>query len=194
MVPGPNLSELQTDALREVANIGSGNAVTALSSKLSGRLILSQPPRSRMAVPGVLADLAGAGDDLLSIASFSLAGGVTGDLLCIFQAPFADELLGSTDGESSETAAIVGSAYVDGVAAFTHLSITSELRKVERGRAADLDVGWWGRPGVERTGLILATQFMGDPRQDRPELSGSLVFAPSLSGVAALLAALHLSA
>ncbi len=202
-----NWSELQADALRELANIGCGRAVTALSRMLGGRRIITEVPRSRVLGPGAFTDLVGTGAEPLWIARFTLGGDITGDLLCAVPALSAGELLGDLLSESSravagsaalsalaEVANIMGSAYLDGVAAFTGLTVVPSTPRVERERVTDFAANWWGQPGVERGGLIIATWFRGDQQRDRPALQACLTLAPSLASTPSLFSALRLSA
>lgn len=200
-------SELQADALREVANIGCGRAVTALSRMLGGRRIMSELPRSRIMEPGAFTDLFGTGAEPLWIARFTLSGDLTGDLLCAVPSLSAGEILGdlldrnakAVPGSAAlsalaEAANIMGSAYLDGLAALTGLTVVPSPPRVERERAKDLDATWWALPGAEQGGLGVATWFRGDPRQDRPALHACLMLAPSLPSITSLFSALRLSA
>jgi chemotaxis protein CheC len=206
VAPSP-WTELQADALREVANIGCGRAVNALSRMLGGRRILSELPRSRIMEPGALTDLVGVGVDPLWIARFTLSGDLAGDLICAVPSLSAGELLGdllsgtprAVHGSAalsalSEAANIMGSAYLDGLAAFTGLTVVPSPPRVERERAKDLDSDWWSQPGAERGGLSVATWFRGEAQQDRPALHACLVLAPSLISITSLFSALRLSA
>ncbi len=200
-------SDLQADALREVANIGCGRAVAALSRMLGGRRILSELPRSKIMEPGAFTDFVGTGAEPLWIARFTLTGDLGGDLLCAVPSLSAGELLGNLLNKSSsavpgsaalsalaEAANIMGSAYLDGLAAFTGLTVVPSPPHVERERAKDFDSKWWLQPGAERGGLTVATWFRGDPEQDRPALHACIVLVPSLASISSVFSALRLSA
>jgi chemotaxis protein CheC len=203
----PAWSELQEDALRELANIGCGRAVTALSRMLAGRRILTELPRSRPMEPGAFTELVGTGIEPLWIARFTLGGDISGELFCVVPSLSAGELLGDLLENSSravpgsaalsalaEAANIMGSAFLDGVAAFTGLTVVPSPPKVERERVKDFDSSWWSSRERERGGLIVATWFRGDPQQERPALHACLILAPSLASTSALFSALRLSA
>ena len=181
--------------------------MTALSRLLGGRRILSEVPQSRVTGPGAFTDLVGTGADPLWIARFTLGGDITGDLLCAVPSLSAGEILGDLLDKSTraipasaalsalaEAANIMGSAYLDGVAALTGLTIVPSPPCVERERAKDFDANWWGQPGAERGGLMVATWFHGDALPDRPALQACLALAPSLSSIPSLFSALRLSA
>jgi chemotaxis protein CheC len=200
-------SEMQADALRELANIGCGRAVTALSRMLGGRRILSEVPRSRVAGRGAFADLVGTGAEPLWIARFTLGGDLTGDLICAVPSLSAGELLGNLLDKSTgavpgtaalsalaEAANIMASAYLDGVAAFTGLTVVPSPPRVERERIGEFDSNWWAQPGAERGGLVVATWFRGDPQADRAGLHACLALAPSVASISSLFSALRLSA
>ncbi|MHB8418469.1 MAG: chemotaxis protein CheC [Myxococcales bacterium] len=197
-------SELQCDALRELANVGSGKAASALSRLLAGRRILSELPRSAALVPGSLAALLGPSTEPGWIAELTLGGAVSGELFFAVPSLAAGEIIarllpdGGRPGSPStalsalaEAANIMGSAYLDGAAALTGLSIVPSPPKVERQTADELDRCFWTRPGAERGGIAIATGFRDGEREG---VRGSLVLIPSLAATAVLLSAMRLSA
>ncbi len=198
-------SELQCDALRELGNVGSGRAATALSMLLSGRPVLSDLPRSVPLVPGALASLFPSAREPWWIARLSLGGGVTGELLIAVPVLSAGEILSRllTSNEEqnpatalsalSEAANIMGSAYLDGAAALTGLAVVPSPPRIERQTADDLDQRWWSRAASERGGLAISTGFRSGERAG-VHLQGLLVLLPTLSATRALLSAMRLSA
>ncbi len=193
-------SELQFDALRELGNVGTGRAAGALSKLLAGLRVVSELPRSAAMQPGTLASLLDAGAEPSWVARFELGGSVTGELLVVVPTVALGDLLadlvsGSRSLESAtalsalaEAANIMGSAYLDGAASLTGLSILPSPPVVERQTPQQLDDAWWQRPEAERGAVAIATSFSGR------RLRGTLVLVPSLAATSALLAAMRLSA
>ena len=127
----PQYTDLQLDALRELANIGSGNAGTALSAMLGQPVDISVPAAS--ALP--LADAVEAAGDPESPATgvvLPICGDIEATVLLLF--PPEDERIlstllgvepGTEDGCSAlgEIGNILGCSYVNSLAEMTGLSI-----------------------------------------------------------------------
>lgn len=124
-------SELQLDALRELANIGSGNAATSLSAMLARAIDVSVP--SAQALP--LADAVDAAGDPEALVT-GVVLPVVGDLEAIVLLLFGDEdastlcrLLdiepGSELGQSAlaEIGNILGSSYINALVQMTGLEL-----------------------------------------------------------------------
>jgi chemotaxis protein CheC len=123
----PRLNELQLDALRELANIASGTAATALSQML-GQEVTIDVPRA-LALP--LADAVDAcGDPEQTVTGIviPLEGDIAGVVLLLIPTADAATLCrmlgvqaGTEWGESAlgEIGNIVGTSYLNGLAAMT---------------------------------------------------------------------------
>ncbi|HUB07139.1 MAG TPA: chemotaxis protein CheC [Myxococcales bacterium] len=197
-------TELQCDALRELGNVGCGRAATALSRLLAGRRILSELPRSIVMAPGALASLLQPAAEPWWIARLTLAGALTGELLCAVPVLSAGEILDRLLSEKeksrspstalsalAEAANIMGSAYLDGAASLTGLPILPSPPSVERETGDELERAWWERPAAERGGLAIATSFRNG---EGANLKGVLILIPTLAGTRTLLSAMRLSA
>ena len=124
-------SELQLDALRELANIGSGNAATALSSLLGRPIEVSVP--SALALPFADAiDAIGAPDQEVVAVALPLTADVPGTVLMLFAPEDAATLCGllGVDADSElgrsalgEIGNILGSSYVGALATMTGLRL-----------------------------------------------------------------------
>jgi chemotaxis protein CheC len=124
-------TDLQLDALRELANIGSGNAGTALSAMLGQPVEISVPAAS--ALP--LADAVEAAGDPEALATgvvLPIFGDLDATVLLLF--PPDDETTlcsllgvepGTEDGRSAlgEIGNILGCSYVNSLAAMTGLAL-----------------------------------------------------------------------
>ena len=124
-------SDLQLDALRELANIGSGTAGTALSSMLGRPVDISVP--SALALP--LADAVdAAGDPEAEVTTVVLPvfGDIAGVVLLLFGADDAAALCGLLgveagtqwgDSALAEIGNILGSSYVTAMCAMTGVQV-----------------------------------------------------------------------
>jgi chemotaxis protein CheC len=125
------LSDLQLDALRELANIASGTAASALSRMLDREIELSVP---RALVLGLADAVDACGDPEREVATVMI--GVHGDLdgvvLLLIGAPDSRRLCGllgvaadSEEGDSAlrEIGNILGTSYLNGLAAVTGLAL-----------------------------------------------------------------------
>jgi chemotaxis protein CheC len=117
-------SDLQLDALRELANIGSGNAATALSGLLGRPIDVSVP--SAVALPLADAvDAAGPADAVVTGVVLPVFGDMEAMVLLLFSPEDADELTGLLGCEPGSEVAlsalgeignILGSSYIGALA------------------------------------------------------------------------------
>lgn len=124
-------SDLQLDALREIANIGSGTAGTALAAMLGRSVDLSVPHVE--AVP-LVAAVEAVGDPArpTTAALLPIFGDMDGVVLLLFRPDAADTLCrllgvepGSEVGDSalSEIGNVLGTSYLNSIAAMTGLAL-----------------------------------------------------------------------
>src|SRR5947199_6355900 len=127
----PSYSEMQLDALRELANIASGTAATALSQML-GREVELNVPRALALPLADAVDAAGAPDDVITGIVLQLEGDL--DALVLLLVPTDDAAIlcqllgvepGSEVGDSalSEIGNILGTSYLNALAAMTGLAM-----------------------------------------------------------------------
>ena len=127
----PPFSETQLDALRELANIASGTAATALSQML-GREVELNVPRALALPLADAVDAAGAPDDVITGIVLQLEGDL--DALVLLLVPTDDAAIlcqllgvepGSEVGDSalSEIGNILGTSYLNALAAMTGLAM-----------------------------------------------------------------------
>ncbi len=127
----PRYTELQLDALRELANIASGNAATALSQML-GREVGLTVPRV-LALPLVDAvDACGSPDESITGVVIPLEGDIDGLVLLLISTEGADALCrllgveaGSDIGDSAlrEIGNILGTSCLNALASMTGLNL-----------------------------------------------------------------------
>lgn len=81
---GRSLSELQIDALREVGNIGAGNAAIALSQMVNKKVGLSTPKASLLRLASV-PDLAGGPETPVAGVYLNVSGDCSGSILLLLE-------------------------------------------------------------------------------------------------------------
>ncbi|NLH01660.1 MAG: hypothetical protein GX488_07170 [Clostridiales bacterium] len=92
-----DLSEMQLDALREIGNIGSGNAATALSAMLERAVNMAVPKIKVLDYNAVCEELGGPEQLLVGIL-FGMSGDVTGMIMFLLHKEFAHMVLNSLVG------------------------------------------------------------------------------------------------
>ncbi len=131
-----DMNAMERDALTECANVGIGNAASALSVLLKKRIDISIP-ETKLVDLHLFADEIGGRENLVSGISLRLQGDLEGDVLFIFDCEDAmemiDLLLGRPQEESEiteleksgfcEMANIVTGSYLNALAAFLDMKI-----------------------------------------------------------------------
>jgi chemotaxis protein CheC len=130
-VSTPQYTDLQLDALRELANVGSGTASTALSAMLGRSIDISVP--NAMALPFADAvEAAGPPEQDVTGIVLGIAGDLSGTVLLLVPPADADaicRILGVEPGDEVAASAlgeignIVGTSYINALAAMTGMAI-----------------------------------------------------------------------
>jgi chemotaxis protein CheC len=135
------LSDLQLDALREVGNIGSGNAATALS-QLLGRKINMQVPRVDVLLFNDMLQNIGNEEDPFVAVLLKVFGDAPGNILFMMKYEKAQELskvllegFGEVTEELytsvfQEIGNILGNSYINAISKLTGLNLVSSVPSV----------------------------------------------------------------
>jgi chemotaxis protein CheC len=124
-------TELQLDALRELANIGSGTASTALSSML-GRSVDISVPKAQALPFAEAVDAAGPAEQDITGIVLGIVGEMSGTVLLLVPPADADALCRMLGVEPDDEYAlsalgeignIVGTSYINALASMTGLDI-----------------------------------------------------------------------
>jgi chemotaxis protein CheC len=124
-----NLTDLQLDALREMSNIGSGNAATALASMLGQSVDLCVPTALALELADAV-DAVGNPEDTVSAVIIGVFGDLDATVLLLFDPESANTLcsLLGVEGDPEmalsalgEIGNILGSSYVQAMGTMTSL-------------------------------------------------------------------------
>ncbi len=133
MAEGRGLTPLQLDALREVGNIGSGNAAVALSTMVDKKVLLSVP-RATLVPLVKVSDLVGGAETPVVGIYLHISGEASGSMLLLLEEKSANQLAhlmvsGGEQGELStveqsalqETGSILAGSYLNALSQMTAL-------------------------------------------------------------------------
>ncbi|QRN98591.1 chemotaxis protein CheC [Archangium violaceum] len=181
----PQPSDIQLDALREVANIGCGHAVNALARLVGGRTVNLSVPRAMLAETSEVAELLGGGKASVVAAKLGMEGQLRGVLLLVLPAEDSESLeslllrrrdapLEERESALSETANIVASACLSAIGTLTGWRLLPTVPTLVRGTADAVVAGAMPEPEGNSRVVVMETRF-------------SAVGAPAVSGQVLLL-------
>ena len=195
----PLSNDAQVDALREVANIGCGHAVNALSRLMGGRKVDLTVPRVQLGAVDVGALL---GSDVPGVSvSLGICGELHGALLLLLPRSDASELesllLGGQPAEQAErdsvvaeVANIMASACLSALGQMTGWTLMPTVPTLRRGGTQDaLALVGDGEADVSH-GVVLEARFQA---ASVPPVSGQLLLLLARDSALALLARLGVS-
>ena len=133
------LNDMHIDALREIGNIGSGNAASSLAMMLSVQVDISVPVVRILDYEQVMDELGGPEQMIVGLL-LCLDGEVNGMIMFLLHQEFANKLIGSLLGEApdvgaqgeidemsysalQEVANIMAASYVNAIGSLTNLNI-----------------------------------------------------------------------
>lgn len=189
------------DVLREIGNIGSGNATTALAQMLNKKIDMSVP---RVALLGFdrITELIGSEEDLLLGILFGIEGDISGMMMFLMRPESAHNmtnvLLGAdnqtnefTEMELSainEIGNIISGAYLNSLATLTNLKIITTIPST----TIDMAGAILSVPAIE-FGKIGDKVLMIETQMGEGEMfNGYFLLIPDLESYDHILAALHM--
>lgn len=131
---------IQLDALREVGNIGAGNAATALSQLLNTKVDMTVPSVNIIPFTEVFAKIGA--EDLVVAVIVRVLGDIPGNILFVLEKEVAENIIealtGSREDEFTEMGNsvlceignIISGSYMNSIARFTNLVITPSVPAV----------------------------------------------------------------
>lgn len=203
-VVSKQLSEIHIDALREVANIGTGNAITALAELTGREFKMTVPAFGAMAL-SVCENLFGDLESLSVSVYMPVEGDVGGHVAFIF--PFAgacelaDFVLGHPAGETQalgemecsalmEVGNIIIASFLNALAELTDLSLPSSIPGIAVDMTAAILASLAAAsPELGDHALTISTRLVG---QEEP-IEGVFLFIPEPVSLPVLFDALGMS-
>lgn len=207
MVSEINLNEIdymQFDVLREIGNIGAGNATTALSQMINSKIDMKVPKVDLLEFKE-LSDIVGGAENLVLGILFTLEGQIDGMMMFMMDMDASRHLVnlllggsyGSDNGEFSEMELsalneignIIAGAYLSSLATLTNMVITSSVPYL----AIDMAGAILSVPAIEfgkigDKALLIQTEF-GD---DIKAVNGYFILIPTIDSYTAILSSLGL--
>jgi chemotaxis protein CheC len=198
------LNARQTDALKEISNIGMGHAATALS-QLLGETMMLKVPRVTVTEFAAVPELIGGAEKPVVGIILRILGDACGSLLLIFPCDSASRLLsgllgpGSGEGEFSEmdistlkeVGNIVASAYLSALGQMLNLSLIPSVPAMACDMAgAVIDQVLVELGGATDMALMLETQFHGGG-QNQNAVTGHCFVLPDPDSLRAIFQAME---
>lgn len=135
-----DMTPLQLDALREVGNIGTGNAATALSQLINRKVDMTVPDINIVPFDDIFSSIGG--DEIVVGVIVRVLGEAPGNILFVFEKDTALNLVETLTGEKEEYLTemgnsviceignIISSSYMNAISRFTGLAIMPSVPAV----------------------------------------------------------------
>ncbi len=198
-----NVDAMYYDVLREIGNIGAGNAATALATMLNTKVDMTVP-KVALVEFSEMGETMGGEEQIMAGIYLSISGDITGSIMFLLEEKSAHELvaklMGTTaedfeEGQAfteieqsalSEIGNIIVGSYLNSLSMLTNLKIIESVPSL----AVDMAEALLSVPAIEfgMVGdqmLLIQTSFSEDT-----ELNGYFVLVPDLPSYGKLLRAL----
>lgn len=197
------IDNMQYDVLREIGNIGAGNATTALSQMINSKIDMKVPKVDLLEFKE-LSEIVGGAENLVVGILFTLEGQIDGMMMFMMDMPAARHLVHllmfGEDNQSmefsemelsalNEIGNIIAGAYLSSLSTLTNMLITSSVPYM----AIDMSGAILSVPAIEfgkigDKALLIETEF-GD---DMKSVNGYFILIPTLESYGAILSSLGL--
>lgn len=201
-----NLDTIQYDVLKEIGNIGAGNATTALSRMINAKIDMSVP-KVKLLGFSELAEVIGTEETVMAGILLMLEGDIDGMMMFLLEISSAralvNSLLGKEDSEDKkddvnfdemefsamrEIGNIITGSYLSALSDLTRLTIVSSVPSLQ----IDLAEAILSIPAIEfsKIGdkvLLIQTQF-----DNESQINGYFVLVPELESYDKILGSLGL--
>ena len=189
-----DLNDMQLDVLREIGNIGSGNATTALSSMI-GKMVDIEVPRVQFLNFQDAIDAAGGAEKNIAGVLVRINGDIDGRILFLFEYGLIDYILGNLFGKTienidqlddidrsalKEIGNIMASSYVNAIAQLAGMNIFVDIPEL----AVDMLGAIVSVPAVE-VGEISDKLLFIDNNMiiDKVNVTSKILLVPSVSSL-----------
>ncbi|WP_125152118.1 chemotaxis protein CheC [Clostridium rectalis] len=180
-----HLTPMQIDALREVGNIGAGNAATALSQLLNKKIDMSVPSINVVPFDEIFSGIGG--EEIVFGVLVRVLGDTPGNILFVFQKETAINIIESLTGVKEESISemgnsviselgnIISASYMNAIAKFANLTIIPSVPAVTYDMlGAILSTTFIESGQFDEYVLDIETVFL----QDNSEISGHFYYVP----------------
>lgn len=198
-----NVDAMYYDVLREIGNIGAGNAATALATMLNTKVDMTVP-KVALVEFSEMGETMGGEEQIMAGIYLSISGDITGSIMFLLEEKSAHELVAKLMGTTaddfvegqpfseieqsalSEIGNIIVGSYLNSLSMLTNLKIIESVPSL----AVDMAEALLSVPAIEfgMVGdqmLLIQTSFSEDT-----ELNGYFVLVPDLPSYGTLLRAL----
>ncbi len=197
------LNEMQFDALKEIGNIGSGHAASALSSMLDRPIDINVPQIDILDYTEVVENLGGP-ENVLAGILMSLTGDVSGMIMFLIHKPFVKILLNNLLGmdiednfdldEMSQSAIkevgnIIAASYVNAIAELTGLAI--EISPPEL--SVDMVGSVLSLPAIYYANISDKIIFIKDELDKEDAASSQIILIPDVDSLKKIMESLGLA-
>lgn len=182
-----NLNEMQIDALREIGNIGAGNAATSLSQILNRKIDMMVPKVDILPLDEAVARIGGEEEVVVSVL-LRVFGDAPGNILFIMDKSKSEDMsaamlegYGDVPEEMrtsvfQEIGNILGNSYIGAIAQLTGLSLVSSVPSVATDMLlAVLTTTFLDAEQYSDYVLSIDTNFIDE---DNKESGGSMFYVP----------------
>ena len=196
-----SMDSVQFDVLREIGNIGAGNATTALSQMLNSKVDMNVPKIELLEFKD-LSELIGGAENLVVGILLTLEGSIDGMIMFILEKEPAHQIVnmlmsGLGDGSDTftemelsalqEIGNIIAGAYLNSLSTLTNLTITSSVPYM----AIDMAGAILSVPAIEFSkisdkALLIETEF----GNKGTEVNGYFILIPTLESYNTILSSL----
>jgi chemotaxis protein CheC len=186
-------TELQLDALQELANVGCGQAADALSRLIGGRTIDMDVPRALNVQPDEIPTLGRDDKTPVVAARLKVEGELRGELALVFseanaqrwcahliKAPAKSSLREEGRSALEEAANIAASAYLNAVGALTRLRLVPSVPQLSENAMKTFLQQTLAVPASESPRMVLVTRFW---TREQPPVEGHILFVPDQASV-----------
>ena len=193
-------SELQLDALREVANVGCGHAASALSQLVGGRRVVIDVPRALVTRVVDVTEVIGGIDQPVVAATLDVLGGLTGRMLLVMPERDAHrlceillneasegELEGAQKSAIGEVANIVASACLSAIAKLAGFKLTPSVPRLIQDSAGSVIDSLSREANGDQPAVVLEARFS---TESAPPVCGQLLMLPDAGSIRQLLSRL----
>lgn len=197
------MDNMQFDVLKEIGNIGAGNATTALSTMINGKIDMKVPEVALLEFKE-LPDLVGGAENIVVGILITLEGEINGMMMFMMETSSAYHLLNILMGESiskiedlsdmemsalMEIGNIISGAYLSSLSTLTNIRIDASIPYMSidmAGAILSVPAIEFGKMGDKA--LLIETQFS----KDDSDVKGYFILIPTIDSYNVILDSLGL--